>query len=351
VIRDPDADAELREIERDLLDAAAAGTLDPARRALVVEHLTHAPHNRAAVVVAQALAEHQVRGSGSVASTSTAASTPTSTAASTSTSTAASTSRPSGPSSAASAWRWTVAWPAAAALLLAAGLGIFILRTSRDEPGANAAPTSASASPSSASAPLTPSTPSRAANTSPGSTDPAARPPSESTPPGESTRPGDATAELPRDPSRVVALFLPAGTLRGARPSVRLPREAETLRLEIELDAEPAPSEVTVAIRPVSDAGGDAGGSEVSPPPATSASSPSPASAPAHAVVWTSRVRVRVEDGQAIAIAFVPAPLIPAGVVEATVTWPRRVSASPGEAGVPPPQPLSRVVSFLVRRD
>src|SRR5690349_18202046 len=96
VIRDPDACAELREVELDLLDAAADGTIDSTRKKLVEERLAADTRNHAAALVALALAEH----------------------------------RAAKPRTPASAWRWSIVLPAAAAatLLIATGLGLFVLR-------------------------------------------------------------------------------------------------------------------------------------------------------------------------------------------------------------------------------
>jgi hypothetical protein len=315
VIRDPDASAELREVELDLLDAAADGTIEPARKKLVEDRLAADARNHASALVALALAEHRA-------------------------------AKPRKP-----AWRWSVALPAAAGLLMATGLGLFLLRGGLpalgpgqgDRPGAGESADPSAGDPSSTAAMRSPdaaldTTP----RTVPGSaagTDVPQGPPStiagSATPsPGATsgrTAPGaasgavsgttsgaapNATASLP-DRARTVALFLPAGTLRGARPSVRVPPTAETIRIELELDP-PAPRHVDVTLRAVRE------------PAATDSSS----------ALWSAaRVPVRTEQGQHIAAIDVPTRSLPAGVVEVHVT------AQPGASSQP------RVITFLVRRD
>jgi hypothetical protein len=283
LIHDPDAFAEMREIELDLLDAAARGSLGLTRGEPAIERLVTASHNRDASVLALALAERRAREQGGWS------------------------------------WRWSVAWPAAAALVAAVGLGLFALRTTpADRAGAATPPggtvsrdrqpplNSGSSSSSAAASAPSPAAPNASPSSSPGG------------PANAASRPATASP----DAARMVALFLPAGTLRGVRPTLRVPREAETVRLEIEIES-PAPAFVTVTLRAVSETA-DA--------------------------VWTAaRVPVRADRGQRIAIVIIPARVLPAGAIEAHITTPERAASAP-PASTAASTPI-RVIPFLVRRD
>ena len=346
MIRDPDAYAELREIELDLLDAAARGSVGIRRAEPAVERLAAAPHNRNAMLLAQALAERRAREEGGLP------------------------------------WRWSVAWPAAAALVAAVGLGLFALRStpaerlsagrdagtiasartaqrnsaeapgvppantptappggtvSRDgQPVPGVQPPLSSGNASSVDAPGAPSAtaPGVASNASPSATPGLAPSASQGVPPSASPSGPATTTPRPAgaspDAARMVALFLPAGTLRGARPAVRVPREAETVQLEIEIES-PAPAFVTVTLRAVSDT--------------AAASDPSSSS---KAAIWTAaRVPVRADRDQRIAIVTIPAHMLPAGAIEAHIT-----SSAPTALAAPSPASAPiRIIPFLVRRD
>lgn len=317
VIRDPDAFAELREVELDLLDAAADGTLDQPRTSVVEERLAADTRNHASALVALALAEHQKREQ------------------------AKSVVR-RGPS-----WWWSVALPAAAGVIIATGLGVFLLRGTfapgggpGSGEGAENPSTTAAARPPDAALDTVPRTdplepdsragaaagavpqqpPSTVAGGAPASSPNAA-------PGATAGAPPNATASLPEQP-RTVALFLPVGTLRGARPSVRVPPSAETVRLELELD-QPAPRFVGVTLRAVRE----------------------PATADAPPDVWTAaRVPVRVEGGQSIAAVAVPARALPTGVVEVHITAQSGAASTAAGSASTASTPI-RTITFLVRRD
>lgn len=318
VIRDPDAYAELREIELDLLDAAADGTIDSARKKLVQERLAADARNHAAALVALALAERRARER----------------------------HKP--------AWHWSIALPAAAVLVLATGLGLFLLRnasTADDRPGVSAGPGAGSGAgpvagagtPSSTTAATRApdgalETAPRAEPRSPGEPDDPQGPPpaiagsttsspgvtAGATPGGASGTAPNVTAALP-DQARTIALFLPAGTLRGARPSVRVPASADTIRLELELE-QPAPRHVDITLRAVRE----------------------PSAAETPSALWTAaRVAVRNDGGQSIATVSVPARVLPTGVVEVHVI---AQSGAPSGTAEGTSAPL-RAITFLVTRD
>jgi hypothetical protein len=297
VIRDPDAYAELREMELDLLDAAADGTIEPARKSVVEERLAADTRNHASTLVALALAEHQKREQRKSQQR-----------------------RP--------AWRWSVALPAAAGLLMATGLGLFLLRGTfapGDGTGTSTGAGQGADDPSSTAAATRP--PDEALDTAP-RVDP--RLPAEADAPQgpPSAIAGSATEALP-DRKRTVALFLPAGTLRGARPSVRVPPSAETIRLEIELES-PAPRFVSITLREVREP--SAGATEASSAPPT---------------FTVARVPVRAEGGQSIVSIDVPARVLPTGVIEVHVTARSGTASAPANSTSAP----IRVVTFLVSRD
>jgi len=260
-IRDDEVAAELREIELDLLDDAARGALS-GERLRAVRTLATAPHNRSAWVVAQTLAARphpdlDVR------------------------------------SARTSGWRHPAFLSLAAALLLAVALANAFLIRQRDEPGGPVViePPASMAAPGSASNPGAAHEPAATAD---------AVPP----PPAPPRRKTD-------DNSGVLALYLPATTLRGARPIARMSPAVRTIRLELELDPPLGSPTVTVTLR----------------------------SAPG-ASVWTStRLPVTITDGAETVVTRVPASAVPSGPIEAAVRW----TEGPDQG--------ERIFSFIIRRD
>lgn len=288
-IRDPDAFAELREVELDLLDAAARGALDPERRRLVQTRLASAGHNRDAWAIAQALADRQGgRDTQSPRSADAAPSDSRVTA-----------QAPRG-SAAWSAWpRWFL-WPAAAAMtaILVVAAVALLPRLGPDvedlrDPGPVAG------------MPQAPGTAADPSQLDPGPTagQPGLRPspPSSPRPPGPAVSAPSSRAPADGPDGRVLALYLPAAVLRGAPPTVRLGDAVQTVRIEFAIDTEPsAPEFVDVELV----AAGVAG-----------------TSAAASAPFWSEgRVRVRDAGGQRIAAVNVPARQVPAGIVEARLS-------------------------------
>jgi hypothetical protein len=308
-IRDPDAEAELREIEHDLLDAAARGTLDPQRQQRVETYLAAAPHNRDGWQLARALAERETR-------------------------------RPAIPLEVESrvSSRWFAGWPAAAAAVLIAAVGVtFYLRgISPSGPGdvvpgarpdadhvpSGAAPGSASSAPAAPTGTAA-GTPGSAAASSSGTPTPpvgtvpltpsGASPPS---PGSNAVASGTGASKVPQAPPKLgpgdIALYLPASILRGSRPEARITSATEIVRLDIEIEA-PVPSLVTIAVLPVP-SNGEAVWSQVGVPTA------------------------RVRGGEYIASVQVPARVLPTGAMEVVVT-------SADKAWTP------RVFPVLLRRD
>jgi hypothetical protein len=295
IIADESVFDEVREVEIDLLDDLARGTLDAETRALVESRLLPIDSNQDAWAVAQALAGGRATN-------------------------AAPRNEP---------MRGTPAWwrrggflAAAATVIAAAGLAFILSRSSSNNVGdpATIAPARPDATTETArslpssrapSSSVPPSTPS-AVPPSPSGSSPAAATPS-TTAPAATAPPADGT---------VVALYLPAGVLRGARPSVRIAPATRTVRIELEIaspgtsPASPT-SEARVAIALV-----DASGREV----------------------WSSPgVPIAREDGQTIATIDVPAASLPAGALEAVIS-----PASPASPASPVPPAR---IPFLVLRD
>jgi hypothetical protein len=229
--------------------------------------------------------------------------------------------------------------PAAAGLLMATGLGLFLLRGTSPLGGDRAGDGTGAGrgvdDPSSTAAAIRP--PDEALDTAP-RVDP--RLPAEVDAP---QGPAPNAAQALPDRARNVALFLPAGTLRGARPSVRVSPSAETVRLEIELEP-PAPRFVGITLRELREL---SAGAADAPSASASSSSSSPSSSAPSSSMTFARVPVRAEGGQSIASIDVPARVLPTGVIEVHVTSRSDAASAPADSTSTP----IRVISFLVRRD
>jgi hypothetical protein len=286
IIADESVFDEVREVELDLLDDLARGTLDAETRALVESRLLPIDSNQDAWTVAQALAG--LRAANPALAPLHGA-------------------RPF--------WRHGAFLAAAAAVIAAVGIAFMLTRGFLpDAPRDPANPAPANPDTTTATARPSPSAPS--SSPTPSSTPPVVSP----SPPAPSTpsRPGTSspsTTARPADAS-VVALYLPAGVLRGARPSVRIATATRTVRIELEIAPPPASSASAASEARVAIALVDASGREV----------------------WASRaVPITREDGQAIATIDVPAASLPAGALEAVISGTSRA-------------PQARI-PFLVRRD
>lgn len=256
-IVDPDVFAELREVEIDLLDAAARGTLDAARLERVWEHLLGDARRGGTWATAQALAE---AGSGEDRR---------------------------------SQARHRLWWLAGAALAAAASLVLYL--------GWPRSPESPSAPPSA------PAIAQRGPDDVPQTAPPAAEP---SASPEPTAEPAPAPPPQEAAGATLVAVYFPAGTLRGEKPTVRVTPAASAVQMTFEID-ESAAASAAVSIRAVPGA-----------------------------VVWSAAdVPVRVRDGQRSVSVRVPVPLLPSGAYEASL------EPAGEQAGIP------RVFSFLIRRE
>lgn len=264
-IVDPDVHAELREIEVDLLDAAARGTLDADRARLVQEYLIADERNRDAWALAQALAVRSTpqawagasrhrRGDGGVRTRARVA------------------------------WMPAAAAAAAAVIVAAAGIAGYVRWRSSADPRE-----------------VVPSSPASVARRVPADIPlplplPSPAPPIVGTEPGESPSRPAASAPSPDADVRdvdIVAVYFPAAMLRGAKPVVRVDPSARVIQIAFEIDAQTV-STVAVSIRVV---------------PGTGVALWSAADVPVH-----SRDRVRT------ATVRVPASLLPGGSYEASVS-------------------------------
>jgi hypothetical protein len=283
IIADESVFDEVREMELDLLDDLARGTLDAETRALVESRLLPIDSNQDAWTVAQALAG--LRAANPALAPLHGA-------------------RPF--------WRHGAFLAAAAAVVAAVGIAFMLTRGFLpDAPRDPANPAPANPDTTTATARPSPSAPS--SSPTPSSTPPGISP-SPPTPslPGTSS---PSTTARPADAS-VVALYLPAGVLRGARPSVRIAPATRTVRIELEIAPPPASSASAASEARVAIALVDASGREV----------------------WASReVPITREDGQSIATVDVPAASLPAGALEAVISGTSRA-------------PQARI-PFLVLRD
>lgn len=318
-IVDADVYAELREVEIDLLDEAARGTLDAERMRLVREHVIEGAgeSRNAAWALAQGLAARRARkGAGESARVAEAE-----------TVFAGRHQR---------AGRRFV-WLAAAAVVLISATSVYFGWRSRlaspqpppgvsarNEPDARRAPGDIPL-PEQTRDPEAPATshPAAASGTASEATSPS---------PSSASRGESAGASSSVRTPAVLAVYFPAATLRGPKPLVRLDAAVRELRLSFEIDLDAA-----------------APASSVSPPRAvdvTIRAVPAAASAP----LWSARdVPVRAQDGTRIATIEMPASLLKSGSYEASLA----VSASaagPAAPAAATPR-IDRIVPFSVQRD
>jgi hypothetical protein len=272
IVTDESVFDEVREVEIDLLDDLARGTLDAETRALVESRLLPIDSNQDAWTVARALAD--VR--------------------------ATRPARRNEPPAIVTGWWRRNGWLAAAATVIAAA-GLVFMLSRGSSPGdgrdpADPGPAGPEATTATARPSPSPSTPS--STPSPPSSAPA--PPATAPSVPQSPPSPSPSNAAPAVDGSVVALYLPAGVLRGARPSVRIAPATRTVRIELEVapplamspSSHRSPLKVAIALV-------DASGREV----------------------WSSSdVLVAIEDGQAVAAIDVPAASLPAGALEAVIS-------------------------------
>jgi hypothetical protein len=300
-IVNPDVHAELREIEIDLLDAAARGTLDADRLKLVQERLLAGDRNREAWTLAQALAAKSLRADGSPTERE-----PVRLA-------GAVLSTPEVWSARHRRAAIRFVWLSAAVIVGALSVASYVSwrASTRFGNADSSGPASASGSLSRqkpADIPLPPLVPAPPivdnAPGEPPAREPAAAPsPSLPLPPSSSPQPDARAPEL-------VAVYFPAATLRGAKPVVRVGSSARVVQIAFEIDL-PTATAVGVSIRAV----------------------------PGAAVLWSAGdAPVRRREGAHVATIRVPASLLPPGSYEAAVS-------AAGQTGA------ERVFPFVVRRE